>query len=59
MRRVHRDGCIFLMHLPDRRQCRERNRDAKGENEREKCQTWSHCKTSFWNGKIYAIDYSR
>src|SRR5437763_831839 len=58
MRRMHHHGSVFLMHLPDRRHSRERNRDAKGENEREKCQTWSHCKTSFWNWKINAIDYS-
>lgn len=58
VRRMHRDRRIFLMHLPDRRCSGKRNRDAKGENEREKCKTWGHRKTSFWNQKINAIDCS-
>src|SRR5581483_5219187 len=58
VRRVHRHRGVFLMDLPDRRHRRKRDRDAKGENEREKCQTWSHRKTSFWNQKINTADYS-
>src|SRR3569832_790180 len=49
MRRMHRNGCIFLMHLTNGRYRRECNREPKGENEGEKCQTWSHRKTSCWN----------
>ena len=59
MRRVRRNRRIFLMHLANRRHRRESNGYSEGENEREKCQTWSHCKTSFWNQKTNAIDYSR
>ena len=33
MRGVHCGRCIRLMHLPDRRHRRERDRDAEGENE--------------------------
>jgi hypothetical protein len=33
MRRMHGNGRMFLMHLPDRRHRRKRNRNAKSENE--------------------------
>ena len=59
---VGRRRCIIQMHLPHRRHGRERNRDAKRENEREKSQTWSHRKTSFWNqnqrDRLMILDWS-
>src|SRR3954452_23410580 len=33
-----------MIHLPHRRHGGERDRQAKGKDERKKSQTWSHCK---------------